>query len=121
MYSNYPPNRDCVWRIYAPDGYRVKLHFTSFGLEGGRNCPFDYVTIFDGPTATGREIVSACGNHIPADVTSKSNVLYVSFHSDQGNADIGFNATYTIVKQSKYLLINKVSVVQVMLVVLFKV
>lgn len=30
----YPPNKNCVWQIVAPEQYRITLNFTHFELEG---------------------------------------------------------------------------------------
>jgi len=30
----YPPNKNCVWQIVAPDQYRITLNFTHFDMEG---------------------------------------------------------------------------------------
>ena len=30
----YPPNKNCVWQIAAPEQYRITLNFTHFDLEG---------------------------------------------------------------------------------------
>lgn len=30
----YPPNKNCVWQIVAPDQYRITLNLTHFDMEG---------------------------------------------------------------------------------------
>ena len=30
----YPPNKNCIWEITAPAGFRITLNFTAFDLEG---------------------------------------------------------------------------------------
>lgn len=30
----YPPNKNCVWQIVAPDQYRITLNFSHFDMEG---------------------------------------------------------------------------------------
>ncbi|XP_033756765.1 suppressor of tumorigenicity 14 protein-like isoform X2 [Pecten maximus] len=98
LHSNYPADSHCIWRLFAPAGNIIRLHFTSFGVEGGRSCPFDAVHAFDGSSSAGTELANVCGNHIPADILSKTNVMFVSFNSDADTQDIGFNATYTFEK-----------------------
>ncbi|XP_021351138.1 suppressor of tumorigenicity 14 protein homolog [Mizuhopecten yessoensis] len=98
LHSTYPAESHCIWRLFAPSGNIIRLHFTSFGVEGGRSCPFDAVHAFDGPSSSGTELANVCGNHIPADILSKTNVMFVSFNSDADTQDIGFNATYTVEK-----------------------
>ena len=96
----YPPNSRCVWRFFAPFGYAIHLAFSQFGVEGGRSCPFDSVTAFDGQYSTGRMIAKYCGNTVPAPIDSKTNSMFVSFVSDGSTQDMGFRATYTIQKVS---------------------
>lgn len=96
----YPPNSRCVWRFFAPFGYAIRLTYTQFGVEGGRACPFDSVTAFDGQSSTGRMIAKNCGNTIPAPVVSKTNAMFVSFVTDGTTQDMGFRATYTAEKVS---------------------
>ncbi|XP_061196173.1 dorsal-ventral patterning tolloid-like protein 1 [Saccostrea echinata] len=94
----YPPRSGCIWRFFAPFGYAIRLAYTQFGVEGGRSCPFDSVTVFDGQSSTGKMIAKNCGNTLPAPVVSKTNNMYVSFVSDGSTQDIGFTATYSAVK-----------------------
>ena len=30
----YPPNKNCVWQIVAPEQYRITLNFSHFDMEG---------------------------------------------------------------------------------------
>lgn len=98
LHGEYPADSNCVWRLFAVSGFVIRLHFNSFGVEGGRSCPFDAVHVFDGSSSSGIEIADLCGNRIPPDVISKTNVMYVKFNSDSDTQDIGFNATYTMEK-----------------------
>lgn len=34
----YPPNKNCIWEIIAPQGFRILLNFTFFDLEGNNVC-----------------------------------------------------------------------------------
>lgn len=34
----YPPNKNCVWQIEAPEQYRITLNFSHFDLEGNNVC-----------------------------------------------------------------------------------
>ena len=93
---HYPANAGCVWRIFAPYGNVVRLHYNAFKLEPSRGCTFDAVNIFDGPSSTGQRIAKHCGNVGPPDDLSKSNVMYVSFVTDDDTQATGFNATYSV-------------------------
>ncbi len=43
--NKYEANLECVWQIVVPDNKVIKLHFESFNVETGLNCPYDYVEV----------------------------------------------------------------------------
>lgn len=96
--GNYPPKTKCDYTLYAPTGYTIKLHFNAFGLEGGRNCPYDSLKVYDGASKSGTELGNFCGHQIPGTINSKGNIMFAEFTSDESNEGIGFNATYTVEK-----------------------
>ncbi|XP_075993573.1 suppressor of tumorigenicity 14 protein homolog [Genypterus blacodes] len=88
--SNYPPQVTCVWEIQVPEGNFVKFHFTNFFLsEPGQKsevCGKDYVDI------GGQRL---CGSKPDSTVvSSSSNKVSVTFHSDSSHVDQGFTAEY---------------------------
>ena len=32
--KEYPPNKNCVWQVVAPNQYRISMQFEAFELEG---------------------------------------------------------------------------------------
>lgn len=101
--GTYPINVTCVWRIFAPEGHSVQLHFTKFGIEYSHLCEYDRVQIYDGPSVDDGILATICGDGIPRDEISKSNSMMVVFGSDKLYTGIGFRATYSIVQtQCKY-------------------
>ena len=58
--NDYDSMDSCSWRLSAPEGYRVKLYFTSFELEehplGHCSESFDHVKILDGGTVSAPKI-----------------------------------------------------------------
>ena len=42
--SQYPPHLDCTWKIWAPEGYSLRLRFQSMSIEMG-NCMYDYLDV----------------------------------------------------------------------------
>ncbi|KAG9276492.1 cubilin [Astyanax mexicanus] len=90
--SNYPSTRECVYKIIVEINMQIMLNFTDFELEGGSNCPFDYVEIRDGGFETSPLIGRYCSNQPPPIVISHSNMLWILFKSDFTATARGFSA-----------------------------
>ncbi|POI26232.1 hypothetical protein CIB84_010017 [Bambusicola thoracicus] len=58
--ESYPNDAECHWSIRATDG-PLTLIFADFQVEGGQGCGFDYVALFDGPTAAAPHLGRYCG------------------------------------------------------------
>lgn len=43
--GKYPPNRDCYWKLIAPYGKRIQMHFFTMQLEKHETCQFDYLAV----------------------------------------------------------------------------
>lgn len=43
--GNYPPNRDCIWKLRAPPSKRIQLHFFTLQLEAHETCQYDYLAV----------------------------------------------------------------------------
>ena len=56
---------------------------------------YDYVEIFDGQGTDATSLGRFCGNIKPAPLRSSTNVLAMTFVSDQSIARTGFVSTYT--------------------------
>lgn len=88
--SFYPPAVDCKWTIKVPAGNKVRVKFTIFRMkEPGvdiRVCHKDYVEVMG---------TKYCGEMSSLALTSSTNVLDVSFHSDESYTDKGFHAEYS--------------------------
>nr|VZI27773.1 unnamed protein product [Spirometra erinaceieuropaei] len=61
--ANYLPNKECVWKIKAPEGFFVNLIFLSFNVAESENCQYDYLEIYDGPSQNSALLhkLSNCG------------------------------------------------------------
>ena len=83
-YTNYYGKfEDKLWKIVAPDDYRIRLYFTDFNTEES----YDFVVIYD---ETSRARFS--GNSLPLNVTSASRYMWIWFTSDRSNQFRGFRA-----------------------------
>ncbi|XP_055381621.1 dorsal-ventral patterning protein tolloid isoform X2 [Condylostylus longicornis] len=95
---NYPleylPNKECVWKITAAEGYQVALKFQSFEVENHDNCVYDYVEVRDGDNAEARVIGIFCGYKPPPNMKSTSNTMWIKFVSDSSVQKAGFSAIF---------------------------
>lgn len=91
----YPPNKNCVWQIVAPDQYRITLNFSHFDMEGNnQDCEYDSIRVSSG---VGRDSVVHgiyCGSTLPSSITSESNTLRIEFNSDNSVQKTGFHALF---------------------------
>ena len=92
--DDYLPNKECVWRLTAPQDYQVALVFQTFEVENHDSCFYDFVAVYDGNSTESPLIGLFCGMNIPQDVHSTGNQLLVKFVSDGSVQKGGFSATY---------------------------
>ncbi|XP_072534618.1 ovochymase-2 [Salminus brasiliensis] len=95
---NYPPNRECLWRVQVPKGKTITLTFTQFDVEAagillGR-C-FDNVVIYDGSQPTAKKYGPYCGTKIPPVIQTTGNELVMRFYADFFTEAEGFRAFWT--------------------------
>uniref|UniRef100_W5KDN7 Zgc:154142 n=1 Tax=Astyanax mexicanus TaxID=7994 RepID=W5KDN7_ASTMX len=95
---NYPPNRECLWRVQVPQGKTITLTFTQFDVEEaglllGR-C-FDNVVIYDGSQPTAKKYGPYCGTNIPPVIQTTGNELVMRFFADFFTEAEGFRAFWT--------------------------
>uniref|UniRef100_A0A8B9ENC1 CUB domain containing protein 2 n=1 Tax=Anser cygnoides TaxID=8845 RepID=A0A8B9ENC1_ANSCY len=90
--ESYPNDAECRWSIGAAGG-PITLVFADFQMEGGQGCGFDYVALFDGPTATAPRLGRYCGSTRPPRTVSSSRHLLVLFKSDFNIVGRGFKRT----------------------------
>ncbi|GLG98263.1 Cubilin homolog [Gryllus bimaculatus] len=78
--GKYPTNRDCEWRLTAPNRKRIVLHFYTMNIESHSNCSFDFVEIRDG--YDNRMVKKFCNTSLPEPLTTPSRRAVIRFHSD---------------------------------------
>ncbi|XP_042675713.1 CUB domain-containing protein 2 isoform X2 [Centrocercus urophasianus] len=91
--ESYPNDAECHWSIRATDG-PLTLIFADFQVEGGQGCGFDYVALFDGPTAAAPHLGRYCGSTRPPRIISSTQHLFILFKSDFNIVGRGFKARF---------------------------
>ena len=84
--SQYPPNLECLWHIFAVDNKVNVLRIRSFDLERG----FDELTIGDGNEAGKNEIARLTGQVKVRTVTSGSSTMWMMMSTDKTGQMSGF-------------------------------
>ena len=88
---------------------KVKLHFLRFYVDRRYSyCYYDRVRIYDGNDTTARLLKTLCGNHLPEDIVSSGNELFVHFYSNHNNIYPGFMIQNSAVEGRIYLHHNSV-------------
>ncbi|KAG7199007.1 hypothetical protein KM043_013159 [Ampulex compressa] len=89
-----PPYAECFWKILAPAGDRISIHFIErFDLSNSENCEKEYVEIKDGGTANSKLLGRFCGDTPPSSMTTSGTMLYVHFYSEMSEPKNGFKAS----------------------------
>ncbi|XP_065052577.1 fibropellin-1-like [Rhopilema esculentum] len=76
----YPLEHKCTWKIDVGTGFKVKLEFLSFNVEGGTYNCYDYVKITQG--LSNSQILLECGTDLPGTITSTDSTVQIEFYSD---------------------------------------
>lgn len=85
--GTYPKNMLCSYKFIGEPNQRLRLEFRDFDLfYGGAHCPFDYVTLHDGPDKHSPKIGTYCGQMRNLVVFSTKNLLYMTFTTLKRNA-----------------------------------
>ena len=98
--GHYKGNTTCVWRIYGPEGYVIKLHFDDFGVQKTTGCMYDHVQLLDGPSAGDHLIATICGERLPHEEWSKTPNMMVIYFTVGAWYEVGLKAKFEAVKQS---------------------
>ncbi|KAH8382433.1 hypothetical protein KR009_003504, partial [Drosophila setifemur] len=89
---DYMPDKECIWRISAPENHQVALKFQSFELEKHDGCAYDYVEVRDGNQSDSRLVGRFCGDKLPPNIKTRTNQMYIRFVSDGSVQKLGFSA-----------------------------
>ncbi|KAF9421742.1 hypothetical protein HW555_002423 [Spodoptera exigua] len=92
--GRYLSNLLCEFKIKTSEDTKIKIEFKSFKLERSFRCSYDYLKIYDGPSADSRLVGKFCGTTYPKSYVSSSNTLYFVFKTDRSMPSDGFRITY---------------------------
>uniref|UniRef100_A0A3Q1IYA9 Uncharacterized protein n=1 Tax=Anabas testudineus TaxID=64144 RepID=A0A3Q1IYA9_ANATE len=93
--GNYPPNRDCYWRLTMDPGLLITFAFGTLSLEHHPDCNYDYLEIRDGLLPEDPVLGRYCSSASPPPLQTTGPSAWVHFHSDFTTSDGGFHITYT--------------------------
>ncbi|KAF7648099.1 hypothetical protein LDENG_00162070 [Lucifuga dentata] len=93
--GQYPPNRDCYWRVIVPPGLLITFAFASLSLEHHSDCNYDFLQIRDGLLSEDPLLGMYCSTVSPAPLQTTGPAAWIHFHSDGTISDQGFFITYT--------------------------
>uniref|UniRef100_A0A2C9KX45 CUB domain-containing protein n=1 Tax=Biomphalaria glabrata TaxID=6526 RepID=A0A2C9KX45_BIOGL len=99
--GNYPNNAYCVWYITVASGQVIDLRFKTLDLDrtGDQSCK-DYVEVYDGRSENDLRLgdrycgFSSDSGLAAVKIRSSSNVMLVTFKSDDRVTRTGFTASY---------------------------
>ncbi|CAL1529164.1 unnamed protein product [Lymnaea stagnalis] len=94
--KNYPDATYCHWTIEAAENEVITLSFEAFALEGGVDCPYDYVQVLEGISSNASQLGLYCGGEVPLNLTSTSEKMHLIFRSDNAANSGGFKAEFFI-------------------------
>ncbi|XP_054651177.1 platelet-derived growth factor D isoform X2 [Dunckerocampus dactyliophorus] len=98
--NSYPRNLLLLWKLVSPPGSTIHLEFDShFGLEEAENnvCRYDFVEVEDRSETSTIIWGRWCGQKAPPSLNSKSNILRITFKSDDYFvAKPGFKVYYSL-------------------------
>ena len=93
--DNYPNSLLKTEWIEVEQGLILTLQFTAFDIESHSSCNYDHLTITDGDGTTLME--KSCGNSLPADITSTSNIVKLVFKTDNAGTRSGWSVSWSAV------------------------
>ena len=101
--SNYPNNHEKIETIRVEEGLVIALRFTAFDIEKdsdcshdcSHDCSYDHLKIEDGDGTTLME--KRCGDTLPSDIVSKSNIVKLHFSTDGSDTKSGWSVEWTAI------------------------
>ena len=96
--KHYPHKLLKNYRIEVEQGLQLIIQFTYFKTEGHASCLYDHLNITDGDGTT--LMGKTCGSpaSLPANVTSRSNVINLVFKTDGSGTAKGWRVRWNAVR-----------------------
>jgi hypothetical protein len=88
-HRNYGDDERKIWVIRGPEGSKIQLDFSSFGMEVN----YDFLWIYDGDNVYAPKI-GRWNSKSPGKVQASSNVMCVEFRSDCATTNTGWEASW---------------------------
>ncbi len=96
---NYDNDLTCTWLIRpTTPPSQLLLTFTAFATESG----YDYVTIYDGISTSGRLLGTYSGTTLPPRLVATSGAFFIRFTTDANTVNQGWSANYSCVTGTLY-------------------
>eukprot|EP00795_Rhopilema_esculentum_P014104 gene14104-5092_t len=95
--NNYPNRRSCNYTVLGNVGDVIQVNFTYFRTETSSTCQHDYVSVYNGSSASAPMIGKYCGVQSSFSVRSTVSSLFMMFRSDSSLNYRGFSANYEII------------------------
>lgn len=106
-YKLYPNSIQCEWHITAVPDFHLEFTFkTRFDLEASANCTNDFLLfeerfidfVDDREVERWRVLERLCGHETPAKINSTTNLVRVTFRTNDRVAGDGFKVNYKVSK-----------------------
>ena len=82
--------------VQVEQGLVLSLQFTAFDIESHSTCRFDHLSITDGVDGS-TLMEKSCGNTLPADITSTSNIVKLEFITSSSSTRPGWSVSWSAV------------------------
>ena len=113
--GNYPNNVEKQDTIKVEQEMLILIDFTAFNIESHLTCAFDHLTITDEDGTTlmekscgfnrkGTVIVGGqnLGSSMPANITSRTNIVHIFFRSDELQSSPGWSLSWKAVGRGEH-------------------
>ncbi|XP_063292956.1 mannan-binding lectin serine protease 2 isoform X2 [Pelobates fuscus] len=89
----YPKLSNCKYSIQAEEGFSIHLKFLDLNVESHPDvlCPYDSLQI----KAGGKDFAKLCGDTVPAEMDTRSNMVEIIFMTDSSGDHTGWKIQYT--------------------------
>uniref|UniRef100_A0A8D0GFF0 Cubilin n=1 Tax=Sphenodon punctatus TaxID=8508 RepID=A0A8D0GFF0_SPHPU len=94
--ATYQNQTNCEWKIIAPRGRIITVHFAFVNIDDPGDCVRNYLILYNGPDASYPSIGPYCGMDTNiASFTAVSNHVFIKFHAEYVTLPSGFRLTWT--------------------------